>query len=198
MAPSITAPFKDHEDIKKAAQHFLKVYHPQNNYPVPIEEIIEFGLNINIIPMPGLHDVLDTDGFLSSNLKDISVDEYIFLHRAGRYRFTLAHEIAHFTLHKNLYRQNNFTKIIEWKKFIEDFPEKQYHWFEWQANEFAGLVLVSPALLRERFTYQLKKIKSLNVKECDVIIEWVIELLTRDFEVSSEVIRIRLTKDSLI
>jgi len=42
--------------------------------PVPIEEIVEFGLGINIIPLPGLHVSHEIDGFLSADMTEISVD----------------------------------------------------------------------------------------------------------------------------
>ena len=45
------------DEIEKAAQAFLKKYHPDNTLPIPIEEIIEFHLEIDIIPTPDMMDL---------------------------------------------------------------------------------------------------------------------------------------------
>ena len=109
----IVVPFKDHDHIDKIARNFLQKHHPKDTYPIPIEKIIEFQLKLDIIPIPGLHKVFDIDGFLSSDRTGISVDDGIYHSRIGRYRFTLAHEIGHFILHKGLYEQHIFKTINE-------------------------------------------------------------------------------------
>lgn len=52
---------------------------------------MEFRLGIDIVPMPGLHRLIETDGFITSDLKEIYVDEFVYVSRPGRYPFTLAH-----------------------------------------------------------------------------------------------------------
>lgn len=196
MSKNITAPFKNHNHIVKVAQNFLRMYHPNGSYPTPIEEIVEFKLKVDIIPIPGLHKAFDIDGFLSSDRKSISVDEGVYENRPGRYRFTLAHEIGHFILHKDIYEQYKFKKIEEWRRFIENFPEKEYSWFEWQAYEFAGLILVPCTHLAKRLKYHIKKIKTLGIQLEEIIQDRVIELLAKDFVVSREVVQRRLLRDN--
>ena len=195
MIENIIAPFKNHNFIAKAAKDFLNIYHPDNTYPIPVEEIIEFNLKLDIIPIPGLHKIFDIDGFLSSNRKSISVDESVYQSRPGRYRFTLAHELGHFVLHKDIYNKRKFTTADDWKKFIENFEEKQYYWFEWQAYEFAGLILVPTDYLIGRHTYHIKRIRSFGIVNEDVILDAVIEFLAEDFIVSRDVIQRRLKRD---
>jgi len=192
----ITAPYKNHNYIAKAADRFLTKYHPKKSYPIPVEEIAEFKLRLDIIPIPGLHKTFDVDGFLSSDCKSISVDEGVYQSRPGRYRFTLAHEIGHLVLHKDMYNRYKFDNITEWKEFIEKFPEKEYSWFEWQAYEFAGLVLVPPVHLNKRVSYHTKEIESLGIKNKDVINDRVIEFLSEDFVVSRDVIQRRLVREA--
>ncbi len=43
-----------YEDIRKRADDFLISHHPERSIPIPIEEIIEFQLDIHISPLPGL------------------------------------------------------------------------------------------------------------------------------------------------
>ncbi len=197
MKFSIKAPYKNYDYIKKIARNFLKKYHPQDTYPIPIEEIVEFKLNIDIIPIHGLHKAFDIDGFLSSDLKSISIDKDVYCNRPGRYRFTLAHETGHFILHKNIYKQNQFNSIDEWKDFVNSFPEREYAWFEWQAYQFAGLILVPPHHLQRRSKYYLRIIKTLNIHDEEIIFDRLVELLAKDFMVSREVVHRRLEKDNL-
>jgi len=113
----------------------------------------------------------------------------------GRYRFTLAHEIGHAIMHKGVYGKREFNTTTEWKKFMEDFPEKEWSLLEWQANEFAGLVLVPTRHLDRRKKHYVKEIKSLGIDNEDVILDRVIELLSKDFVVSREVIQRRINKE---
>ena len=192
----VLVPFKNHDHIKKIASDFLRKYHPKDTYPTPIEEIIELKLNIDIIPIPGLHETLEVDGFISADLSSISVDEYVYKHRHGRYRFTLAHEIGHAIMHEGVYKHHGFNTTEEWKKFMENFPEDQWSWLEWQANQFAGLILVPSHHLEKRLGYHSKQIKALGIKNEDVIMDRVVELLAQDFVVSRDVILRRIDKET--
>lgn len=192
----ILVPFKNHDHIRKIASDFLNKYHPKDTCPTPIEEIIELKLSIDIIPIPGLHEILEVDGFISADLSSISVDEYVYKHRHGRYRFTLAHEIDHAIMHESVYKHHEFSTIEEWKKFMENFPENQWSWLEWQANQFAGLILVPSHHLEKRLKYHSKQIKALGIKNDEVIMDRVVELLGQDFVVSRDVILRRITKEA--
>lgn len=162
--PKIIVPFRNHNQIKTIAETFLKKYHPKGTYPTPAEGIIDLKLKLDIIPIPGLHNVIDTDGFISSDLASISVEDYVYKNRPGRYRFTLAHEIGHLVLHADIYKQHKFDRTDEWKEFIDNFPERERSLFEWQANEFAGLILVPSPHLEKRLQYNVKLIKSYDIK----------------------------------
>ncbi len=195
MSQDISAPFKNHEHIAKSASDFLRKYHSKGTYPIPIEEIVEFQLGLDIIPVPGLHKAFDVDGFLSSDRTSISVDQGVYETRPGRYRFTLAHEVGHFVLHKDIYEKYEFKKTEEWKRIIRDFPEKEYSWFEWQAYEFAGLILVPAGHLDKRYKYHVKQIKALGIQDEGVTLDRVIEFLSNDFVVSRDVIQRRLLRE---
>jgi hypothetical protein len=46
------APYLSYEDLRQKADEFLAAHHPKGAIPVPIEEIIEMQLGIDIVPMP--------------------------------------------------------------------------------------------------------------------------------------------------
>lgn len=103
-----------YEKIREYAKRFLAKYHSSQRIPVPIEKIIEFKLHIDIVPLPGLEGAFGVVGFTSSDLREISVDQYVYDHQLGRYRFTLAHEVGHFVLHAGLFKAQTFRSIEEW------------------------------------------------------------------------------------
>ena len=142
MVNNIEIPFFSYEEIRNRADNFLRQYHPSREIPVPIEEIIEFQMNIDIFPIQGLHTILDIDGFTISDLSTIYVDDFVYKSRPGRYRFTLAHEVGHIILHKEIYSKANFQNIKEWKDFINSISDKHRSWLEYHVYTFGGLVLV--------------------------------------------------------
>ncbi|MFH1189146.1 MAG: ImmA/IrrE family metallo-endopeptidase [Candidatus Omnitrophota bacterium] len=193
----VSVPFQNHDYIEKVAKDFLKKYHPEDTYPTPIEDIIELKMGIDIIPIPGLSEAIDdVGGFISSDLSNISIDKYVYLNVRTRARFTFAHEIGHAIMHKDVYKNQAFDSSEDWKDFMESFPEKEWSWLEWQANQFAGIVLVPAHHLQKRFRYNIKQVRDLGIENEDVIIDRVTELLAKDFIVSRGVIQIRLKKET--
>lgn len=83
-------------------------------------------MNIDIIPLPGLHQSLEVDGFTQSDLSSIYVDEFVYKSRPGRYRFTLAHEVGHIVLHNDIYQKANFQNSQEWKDFINSISDTDH------------------------------------------------------------------------
>ena len=105
---NIKASFFSYDEIRNYANHFLKQYHPCREIPIPIEEIAEFQMGLDIVPVLGMLKNFDVDGFTSSDLSNIYVDEFIYSNRPGRYRFTLAHEVGHIILHKEIYSKGRY------------------------------------------------------------------------------------------
>jgi Zn-dependent peptidase ImmA (M78 family) len=159
MPTPLTPPIISYEDINNSAEIFLKNHGAGDKLPVPIEEIVEFDLGLDIVPFPGLQRDFDIDGFISGDLTCIYVDDFIFLNRPTRYRFTLAHEIGHFVLHKDLIENIHPKSVADWKDFILQVNEEEYDWLEWQAYTFAGLVLVPRKSLFEHFSHQIKALE---------------------------------------
>lgn len=200
MENEIKIPVFSYEDIRNFADAFLKQHHPTKEIPVPIEEITEFQLGINIVPTPGLLRTFDVDGFTSSDLSNIYVDEFIYGNRPGRYRFTLAHEVGHIILHKENYQKANFQDIKEWKDFINSIPEKDHGWLEYQAYSFGGLVLVPHEHLVEFTKLCVNHIKEEGIsfeENWDFAWDMIAAQLAKEFEVSTRVIEKRLGKDKI-
>lgn len=205
----ISVPFLRYSDVRKIADTFLAQYHPSLDIPIPIDEIIEFQMGIDIFPMHGLAtdfsgDSLEVEGFTSLHRKTITVDNWIFQNRVTRYRFTLAHEIGHIYMHKELYESEPFKTTDEWKDFIRRFPKPEYDKFEWQAYAFAGLILAPSSKLETIIDLRLNEVLE-AVKKHDINLQnsseyiWdtVYEMVGHDFEVSPMVINKRVDFDKI-
>jgi len=189
-----------YEDLRRRADAFLAEHHPSLSIPVPIEEIVEFQLGMDIIPVPGLHQAFEIDGFTTSDLGEISVDQYVYESRPGRYRFTLAHEVGHVLLHRHIYEARSFTSIGEWKEFVDSISETDYGWLEYQAYAFGGLVLVQSGPLIGETNACVQRIQGEGI---DVAANWdfawtrIAAFLAKSFDVSTGVVEKRLVKDGI-
>jgi hypothetical protein len=198
----ISVPFVPYEYLRKVSEEFLIKHHPTGAIPVPVEEIIEFQFGLDIVPTPGLHEGFDIDAFITNDLTTIYVDDFVYRSRPGRYRFSLAHELAHLILHAEVFKQLHFSTIEEWKETIGNIPEKEYSSLEWQAYALAGLILVPTNALAEHFQKAAARLPAagLSLKsaaESDVARHIIESALARDFLVSAEVIERRANFDGL-
>ena len=200
MADRLTPPILSYSDLRRRAGDFLRTHHPAGTIPVPIEEIVEFRYRMDIIPVPGLQDAFEVDGFISSDLKTITVDASMQKHRPGRYRFTLAHELAHAVLHRRIFLANRFGRVEDWKRFQRDLDEADRGWLEYQAYAFAGLILVPTESLLAEYQKALRVAgrAGLSLQSAgEVARPYIANWLARRFDVSSQVVEKRLNKDDL-
>jgi len=99
----VKIPFLEEAELRRRAREFLSKHNPKSKIPVPIETIVEFDFELNIVPAPGLIKVRGVNGFLTSDRSSIFVDDSLLRMALSRYFFTLAHELAHLVLHGSLY-----------------------------------------------------------------------------------------------
>lgn len=161
---------------------------------------MEFGFGINIIPLPGLHRDHDIDGFISANLTEIFVDLFVFESRPTRYRFTLAHEIAHLVLHGDALKEVRPRSVGEWKRFVSSLADKDREWLEWQAYCFAGLVLAPSAPLAVEYRAALRMADEEGIDigtHGGMARQYIATYIGRIFEVSAGVVEKRLVYDGI-
>lgn len=198
MTPTPPVPHLSYDKLRLYSEAFLTKYHSTQQIPVPIEDIIEFQLHIDIVPLPGLEEAFETVGFTASTLDEISVDQYVYEHQPGRYRFTLAHEVGHVVLHAELFKEHRFRGVDEWKRFVQAFPDLDLSRLEWQAHSFAGLVLVPSEALKRELTSVARQVKAKSVsKEMDFAKGLIVDMVANRFQVSGDVIERRLNFDQI-
>jgi len=190
------------DSIRIKADEFRKRYvHPPDLLPIPIVEIFELQLGIQPIPIIGLKDKIDLDGFLTRDLKNICIDYNVYMDekQENRLRFTYAHEAGHYVLHKNEIQECDFRTPEDWIHFHEDFLEEDLNWFEQHAYEFAGRLLVPRVALINAIKDlrpKLQEFRKMAGNDEENLIQAVSRLISKEFKVSPEVIsrRIRIEK----
>ena len=198
----IKAPYLLYEDIRKFAEDFLGSYNQEDKLPVPIEEIVEIQLKIVIIPAQNIRLILGVDGWLSNDFKNIYVDLDVFDKdkNESRYFFTLAHEIGHYFLHREIFESLTFSDILEWKKIMYEVPPNEYGWLETHAYNFAGLILVPEHHLRNEYNEAVSMVSKEGFdrnKHKEIFNDYVSSWLQNKFKVSARTIEKRIQFDNL-
>lgn len=186
-----------YDDIAGIAERFLEEHHPQGTPPVPIEEIVEFDLGLEILPI----DSYGVEAFLSWNRAHVYVDRQTMLTVPGRYRFSLAHEVGHYVMHRGLFDAVRIERPSDVREIQRDLGD-DYRWVEWQANAFAGLVLIPRNLLRAKIAYHESRAKAAGFPPSILYegegFDRLVQSLSEIFGVSREPVEIRLSKDNFI
>ena len=192
------------EEIRNISEEFRSTYWKSTSVPIDMESIIERDLRLDIIPRHGISQLDKIDAYLKSDLTGIVVDITQYMDPQSRYenrlRFSFAHEIGHFVLHKYIYEEFRIDTPEEYSDFVMNFPEAEYRSFEWQANEFAGSLLVP----RNRLLEEIERCKEM-LKDRKLIYLWdenreqvLVSMsppLGRVFGVSDEVIERRIAEE---
>lgn len=186
-----------YDDVAQVANEFLEKHHPAGTAPVPIEEIMEFDLGLEILPI----DSYGIEAFLSWNRAHVYVDRQTMMTVPARYRFSLAHEVGHYVMHGGLFDAVTIERPSDVREIQRELGD-DYRWVEWQANAFAGLVLVPRNLLREKIAYHESRARAAGFPP-SILYEGegfnrLVQSLSETFGVSRDPVEIRLSKDNFI
>jgi len=137
------------------------------NPPIPVEDIIERGLNLKLAFIDfkkelGISGVL---GAIYIDQQLICANQKLLKSGAeGRLNFTFAHEIAHWILHRHLVGSENRANCYRSKILCRTSDSKKP--IEWQADYFASCLLMPEDWVNRGFQkiYGNKPLKICNVK----------------------------------
>lgn len=191
--PLPRAEFLTYEQIANRASEFLVSAGAGASIPVDVERIVE-AMGLDIVPIPGLKTAFDVDGFLTMDMTEIRVDQEVMMTTEVRYRFTLAHELAHRVLHADAFREIELPDTDAWFVFHTQLEDE---WFEKQANWFAGALLVpkTPLLVRYQAALADADLAGADVSELSSYSKMTMAGAIADqFNVSAQVVHIRLEK----
>ncbi len=192
--------------IWEEAEAFRSGHIFTTDLPIDIELVTDATLDIRIIPIESLQSHCDMDGFISKDFKYIYVDKSLYTidHYYRRVRFTIAHELGHYMLHRSIIDHQKFKDEDDWIRFRMGIPETSLGWFEMQANEFAGRLLVPLDPLIEDFRLRRQDVlrknsgfNSIKISD-DELFSIVAPQICPRFGVSAEVIERRLIKENIM
>jgi hypothetical protein len=197
------APFIPKERIWQAAEKLRATYAAGRRVPVEVLELAEFDLGLELVPADGLREELEIDALLMGNLRSVLVDRRAFMNPRMEYRlrFSVAHEIGHLILHRDIYAGLQHATAAEWFDYISAIPDVEYGWVEWQAYEFAGRLLVPPDPLCEAFQAAIQSAQAAGYSDWlaadEAALDYIATRIAPKFGVSSEVIAKRLRVEKL-
>jgi Zn-dependent peptidase ImmA (M78 family) len=191
---------KTYADIGSRVGAFLYQHHPSFEIPIPVEEIIELKLGLDIFPFPRLYKDHGLNGFLSRDLSTIYVDETQYSQFNEKYRYTLAHELGHYVLHKACYEDLPFRTPDEYVQWRLSQSQGDISLFETQGEWFAGQLLVPTVQLEKvcktvvaKYQETFKKF----VKMPDDVWSYISNEVATHFDVNPPVVEIRIKKENI-
>ncbi len=187
-------PFLEPSTIHSRADEIRKF----NNDLFPIDpELIAENLGFDLIPLPGLRILTNTEASLVYKEKIIYFDNDAV---EVRLKFSFAHELGHYVLHRNILENLKVESLEDWNNVIDSIPQHIYNRFEWQANEFAGRLLVP----RDRLESEIKKLKEpikiskqISNGNYSLLFPFIGQRLANIFGVSEDVMKKRLIKEDI-
>ena len=197
------APFIPKERIWQEADRLREAHPAGRSLPVKVLDLAEFDLGLDLIPASALREEVDIDALLMGDLSSILVDRHAFMAPRLEYRlrFSVAHEIGHLILHRDIYRGLQHATAKEWFDYIAAIPDVEYGWVEWQAYEFAGRLLVPPVPLREAFEHAIQTARTAGYSNWlsadEAALDYISTRIAPKFGVSAEVIAKRVRAERL-
>jgi Zn-dependent peptidase ImmA (M78 family) len=171
---------------------------------VDVFTLAEVDLKLDIIPFDDLFEKYDTDAALMHDFSGIYVDAeaYVIWEKGPRWKqrrlcFSVAHEVGHFILHRDIASKVTFKDFGAFAVWTKGYHGQQYT-LEQAANEFAGRLLVpSDRLARELEKFKAtiaKLLADANVASLRHAFAYAMESV---FEVNDQVIETRLEREGI-
>lgn len=186
---------------------FRKEYACPEMSEVPIDTVFiaDVVLRLDIIPFDDLRSRYGIEAAISADFTGIYVDGEIYdvIDGGGgwkfnRLRFSIAHEIGYFYMHRDEFEAKGFKNQEEFLAWTNFHGNRKYE-IEQEANEFAGRLLVQP----DRLTAEFRRLEtSLN----GVLDNWradesvrkdAAESIAHRFGVAPQVILTRFSRENL-
>jgi Zn-dependent peptidase ImmA (M78 family) len=182
---------------------FSKKSRNTHNYYLEIEELISFIKKQNYSLNFG-SELLEQLGYCDFQNKNISITNSLE-YDSPRWRFTFAHEVGHFILHRYLFENNNIMLINDDENTI-NMSEGLTKRLEMQANMFAANLLVPNKICFEKYILLHKRLGLRNFPflyiDHQPVNKYIYHQITGElancFRVSKEVIKNKLLSLNLL
>jgi Zn-dependent peptidase ImmA (M78 family) len=173
--------------------------------PIDVITLAELELRLNLIPFDDLFSKFNIDAALIQDFSGIYVDAQSYyeldngpIWRRYRLRFSIAHELGHYVLHRSLAEQHKFTTFGEFFEWIRSSDGEKYN-LEKAANEFAGRLLVPKSRLDEHYSETRSRVDAVmpEWRESSDFQRSFCRQINDRYQVNWEVIKMRLEREGL-
>lgn len=188
-------------DELRSAFDLLKV----ERIPIDVFTFLEVDLGLDPIPFDDLVTKYRVEAAIKADFSGIYLDaeQYAVMEngpewKLNRLRFTVAHELAHYFLHRDLPQTCHFASLSNFAKWTESYGGRKYT-VEQEANEFAGRLLVPESRLGDLFDEFAGPAERLvsNFMESGELRDKFAQRVAPRFGVNAQVIAIRLDRDGI-
>ncbi len=175
------------------------------DYPFEVELFLYNEFKYRVMPCPRLEAGCKIDTALVACKKILRIDESIYEKQPKRARFSIAHEVGHLVLHKELIEMMvealiEAQKTDDYASIINFLPNTQYRSAEWQADYFGGALLAPKSILEPKLLELIEERKSKynSIDEFDdEDIDIIYHDLAKIFDVTKPAITVRLSAAEL-
>lgn len=177
----------------------------EDRTPLDVFTFLEVDLRIDPIPFDDLTAKYRVEAAITADFTGIYLDaeQYALMERGpewklNRLRFTVAHELAHFFLHRDLPQKEHFSSLPNFARWTENYGGRKYT-IEQEANEFSGRLLVPESRLRSLFDEFAVEAERLvpNFMQSSTLRDKFAERVAPRFGVNAQVVAIRLDRDEV-
>jgi Zn-dependent peptidase ImmA (M78 family) len=163
---------KSIKEIEEKVNRILEKYYVDKEcvFPIDIEGIIEFHLNLTFYIERGISKQFGGETYLALNANRIVVEEDLFVNEKRRSRlcFSLAHEVGHYILHRSLF--SSVSSIEDYIDQLNSIDDRTYNVIEREANIFAGFLLMPRELMDDYISTINKPLESWDLKDTAKVI----------------------------
>ncbi|MBN2230720.1 MAG: ImmA/IrrE family metallo-endopeptidase [Candidatus Thorarchaeota archaeon] len=199
------------DSISLSAEDFLESVGLRDVSPIDIDLLVE-QCGFHVVPHPGMIRDSNVRAFTTPDWKEIWIDHALYFDQEGASRFSLAHELGHLVLHKDIIDsiseehpvadlESAYDRILT----LSSMPA--YGRMEKQSDLFAGLLLVPRRKLLPEFTSTVNNVLPMireakaagvpRVDYLDAVIDRVASIIAPKFSVDRMVVTMRITEDGL-
>jgi len=173
--------------------------------PIDVFTFFEVDLGLDAIPFDDFTAKYRVEAAIKADFTGIYLDaeQYSLMERApewklNRLRFTIAHELAHFFLHRDLPQAENFSSLPDFARWTANYGGRKYT-AEQEANEFAGRLLVPESRLRNMFDQFAPRAEELvhDFMQSGQFRYQFAESVAPRFGVNAQVVELRLERDGI-
>ncbi len=173
--------------------------------PLDVFTVAELDLRLDIIPFDDLFAKYGMDAMLRNDYTGLYVDAEDYQHletgpvwKQKRLRFTYAHELGHYMMHRASAADRNYPDVESFFRWLHANTTERYR-LEQEANEFAGRLLVPRDRLSEDYYCFAAKAEAL-APDWKVLMDFRRSLasqLSDKYGVNAQVIEVRFDREGI-